>query len=315
MRLHEQLQAKRFPNCRSLAAELEVSTKTVQRDIDFMRDRMGLPIEYDQVNFGFFYSESVTSFPSVKVSVGEVMALFVAQKALAQYQGTSFEKPLKAAFQKLTEGLKEEFTFDLGDMEAAISFKGIGTSVADIELFEVVSKAVLSSCELHFEYKKLGSSRHQPRRVQPYHLGCIENQWYLFAFDVTRQQLRTFVLSRMRNARNTNLKFTRPSDFSIEAHLSGSFGVFNSGNKGRQTVRIQFDAFAAQIVGERQWHATQKLRVLKNGGLELSLELGNLEEIERWILSWGTHAKVIAPKSLAQRICRNAHAISKSYGD
>lgn len=313
MRLHERLQSNNFPNCRSLAEELEVSTKTVQRDIDFMRDRMGLPIEYDQVHFGFFYSEPVTSFPSIKVSVGEVMALFVAQKALAQYQGTSFEKPLKAAFQKLTDGIKQEFTFDLGDMEAAISFKGLGTSISDIELFEVVSKAVLQACELQFEYKKLGGSRHQPRRVQAYHLGCIENQWYLFAFDVSRHQLRTFVLSRMRNARLTDVKFVRPADFSIENHLSGSFGVFHTRDAKPRKVRIRFNAFAAQIIGERQWHRSQRIKFLETGDIELSLELDNLEEIERWVLSWGTHAKVIAPKELAARVRQSAEAISRSY--
>jgi proteasome accessory factor B len=86
MRLHEKLKAGAFPNCRKLADELEVSTKTIQRDIDFMRDRLGLPIEYDQLHFGFVYTEPVTSFPSIEVSEGEVVALFVAQKAL-QHRG------------------------------------------------------------------------------------------------------------------------------------------------------------------------------------------------------------------------------------
>src|SRR6185295_15524659 len=101
MRLHEKLRAGSFPNCRKLADELEVSTKTIQRDIDFMRDRLGLPIEYDQLHFGFVYTEPVTSFPSIEVSEGEVIALFVAEKALAQYRGTSYEKPLHSAFQKI----------------------------------------------------------------------------------------------------------------------------------------------------------------------------------------------------------------------
>jgi len=67
-----------------------------------------------------------------------------------------------------------------------------------LELFETVSRAVLDSQELDFEYKKLGSPRYEVRRVQPYHLGCIEDQWYLCGFDLTREQLRTFALPRMR---------------------------------------------------------------------------------------------------------------------
>ncbi len=68
MRLHQKLIAGDFPNCSKLSKELEVSAKTIQRDIDFMRDRLGLPIEYDQLHFGFVYTEPVTHFPSIEVS-------------------------------------------------------------------------------------------------------------------------------------------------------------------------------------------------------------------------------------------------------
>ena len=98
MRMHERLKAGRYPNCRKLADELEVSSKTVQRDIDFMRYRLGLPIEYDQLHFGFYYTEPVSHFPNIEISEGELVALYVGQKALAQYKGTSFETPLSTAF-------------------------------------------------------------------------------------------------------------------------------------------------------------------------------------------------------------------------
>ena len=306
-RLHEKLKAGTFPNCRKLAEELEVSPKTIQRDLDFMRDRFHLPIAYDQLHFGFVYTEPVTSFPSMEVSEGEIVALFVAEKALAQYRGTSFEQSLKNAFEKITQGLKDRIEFRWADVDSAISFHGLGATVADLELFETVSRAVLDSHELDFEYKKLGSARYEARRVQPYHLGCIENQWYLFAFDLARQQLRTFALPRMRTARNTRARFRRPADFSITRHLGDSFGVFTG--QGRHQVRIEFDEFAARLVGERQWHASQRLRALGAGRLELTLELGTLEEIERWVLSWGGHARVLAPPELQQRLRRAAQAI------
>ena len=309
MRLHLKLTAGDFPNCRKLADELEVSSKTIQRDIDFMRDQLGLPIEYDQLNFGFIYTEPVTHFPSIEVSEGEVVALFVAQKALEQYHGTSFEKPLQTAFEKIADGLKDRIKFKWGDVDSAVSFRGIGISVADLELFETVSRAVLDSHELVFEYKKLGSNRFEDRRVQSYHLGCVENQWYLFAFDLARQQLRTFALPRMRNARNTKMRFSRPADFSINDHLGGSFGVFKG--KAKHQVRICFDAFAARLVSERQWHTSQKMKRLSEGRLELTMKLDSLEEIERWVLSWGAHARVLEPLELKNRISAVANAILK----
>ncbi len=118
MRLHEKLKAGKFPNCRNLAEELEVSTKTIQRDIDFMRDRLNLPIEYDQLHFGFAYTEPVTNFPSIEVSEGEIVALFVAQKAMEQYKGTPFEKSLKTAFRKITDGLKDTVAFHWGEVDS-----------------------------------------------------------------------------------------------------------------------------------------------------------------------------------------------------
>ena len=247
LRIHERLKQEQFPNCTQLALDLEVATKTVMRDIDFMRDRMDLPIEFDFRRNGFHYTAPVENFPTVQVTEQELIALFVAEKAVAQYKGTPFEKPLHAAFQKLTEGLTGTVSFRWSELDAAISFRSIGTTVADLELFEAVSRAVLRSQELEFQYHKLAGRGHEPRRAQPYHLGCIENQWYLFAFDMDRQQMRTFALSRMKGGCVTGKKFVRPADFSVTKHLGDSFGVFNDGGKP-QEIRIRFDSFAARLV-------------------------------------------------------------------
>jgi proteasome accessory factor B len=311
MRLHAALKAKKFPNCQKIAAELEVSAKTIQRDIDFMRYRLGLPIDYHPQEFGFFYTEPVTAFPNIEVSEGEITALLVAQKALAQYKGTPFERPLHSAFRKLTDGLKDRVSFSWHDLEDAISFRSAGASAADLEMFETVSKGVLRCVELEFEYRKLRSSGYEARRVRPYHLGCLENQWYLFAEDLERRQLRTFALPRMRKVKLTTKGFRRPADFSITQILSGSFGVYSSGKK--QRIRIQFDPFAARLVAERKWHESQRVQQKADGSIVLELELGGLEEIERWILSWSKHALVLAPKELAARIRDEATAIANLY--
>ena len=311
MRLHAALKARHFPNCQKIAAEFEVSAKTIQRDIDFMRYRLNLPIEYHPQEFGFHYTEAVTGFPTIEVSEGEIAALLVAQKALAQYKGTPFERPLQSAFRKLTDGLKDRLSFSWHDLEDAISFRSAGASVADLELFETVSKGVLRCVEVEFEYRKLNSAGYELRRVRPYHLGCLENQWYLFAEDLERRQLRTFALPRMRKVRLTAKGFRRPADFSIAQVLSGSFGVHSAGKK--QRIRIQFDPFSGRLVAERKWHESQRVRQKADGSIILELELGGLEEIERWILSWGQHARVLAPKELATRVRAEASAILKLY--
>jgi predicted DNA-binding transcriptional regulator YafY len=313
MRMHARLQSGRYPNCRKLAQELEVSSKTVQRDIDFMRYRLGLPIEYDQLHFGFYYTEPVSSFPNIEISEGELIALYVGQKALAQYKGTSFEAPLSTAFRKITDGLRDTISVTWSDLDSAISFRSAGRSTADVYLFEQLSHAVFKQLEVRFDYKKPDAARYEQRYVQPYHLGCVENLWYLFAFDLDRQQLRTFALPRIRDVRVSKTKFRRPLDFSIGKFLGESFGVFAKPTKTKHAVRILFDAFAAPRVEERQWHPSQKIKQLRNGGVELSLTLSNLEEIERWILSWGNHAQVLASVELKDQITKTVSALAATY--
>jgi predicted DNA-binding transcriptional regulator YafY len=111
----------------------------------------------------------------------------------------------------------------------------------------------------------------------------------------------------MRKVRDTKLRFCRPADFSITDHLGESLSVFRG--EDRQKVRIRFDEFAARLVSERRWHDSQKLRPLAGGGLEITMELGSLEEIRRWVLSWGAHAEVVEPAALKKQIRAAAQAI------
>ena len=311
MQIHARLKDRHFPNCRKVAESLEVSPKTIQRDIDFMRYRLGLPIDYDPIQFGFYYSEPVTSFPNIEVSEGEITALFVAQKALAQYKGTPFEQPLRTAFRKITDGLTDRVSFSWSELDNVISFRSAGASAADLELFEEVSKAVLRSVEIDFKYRKLRGRDFESRLVQPYHLASIENQWYLFGHDLERGQLRTFALPRMRDVRLTSQRFHRPADFSIGKILRGSFGAHSGKKKYR--IKLQFDPFAARLVAERNWHESQRIQTRRDGSIVLELELAGLEEIERWILSWGDHVRVLAPTELIDLVRTSAAAVAAFY--
>jgi proteasome accessory factor B len=311
--LHERLQSGERPNCRQLASELEVSPKTVQRDLDFMRDRLGLPIEYDAGAHGFYYTRSVGQFPMMKISEGELVALSVARNALSLYQGTPFERPLRDAFAKLTAGLRDQIQFAWsGDLSESITFRAGGQSIGDLATFDTASQGVVHREELAFSYQKLGSENGEERRVEPVHLACIDNQWYLFGLDPARDGgLRTFALTRMTGLRRTGRRFERPRNFSLKEHLADSFGVFSA--PAAENVRLRFDAFGGQLIRERNWHASQEIQPIAGGGLELSMRIGLSPEVERWILGWGEHVEVIAPAALRAAIARTAEAIGRHY--
>jgi proteasome accessory factor B len=303
-RIFHAIKLSQFPNRIRLATDIEVTTKTIQRDLDFMRDRLNLPIAYNDKRQGYEFTQPIESFPMVELSEAELISVFVAQKALTQYKGTPFEHPLRSAFDKLVSGLDGKITLSWDDLDSFISFRSFEIVPTDLKTFQVVSEAVRKSNVLEFEYKKLNASSFEKRTVEPYHLACIQNQWYCFGHDINRREMRTFVLARMRNAVARGLTFIKSKKFTLQDHLKDSLGVFSA--KGKNNIRIRFDKFAAQLVRERVWHPSQQIQELTGGEIEFRLTLSSLHEIEPWVLSWGEHADVLEPKELIKSL-RDIH--------
>jgi predicted DNA-binding transcriptional regulator YafY len=305
------LQRGDYPSRKDLAKDLEVTTKTIQRDIDFMRDREGIPIEYDPYKYGYWLTEPVTNFPLLKLSEGEVVALLLAERALAQYHGTPLEQPLRLACQKLVESLKTEFSISWADLDAAISFRGIESNPVDPALFKELNFAVKACREVSFEYCKLESKRYESRCLRPFHLTCYEHQWYVIGYDKLRREERTFMLGRMRSLEVSTTSFTRPKSFNPERTLKGSFGIFSGGEPIE--ILVLFDAFAACLIRERLWHHSQRIRSLPAGEIEMKLTLTSTIEIIPWILRWGVHAKALAPKDLVETIAKTISGMADRY--
>jgi proteasome accessory factor B len=304
--IFQKIQTERRPNCSTLGKALEVSPKTVQRDIDFMRYQLELPIEYDRLRHGFYFDGVVGSFPSVKITEAELIALFIARKAVEQYAGTPYQKPLAAAFSKLSSQLENEIAFNWQELDHAVLFRPIGLSKYSLEVFEQAAAAVHQRKEFEFEYRKLNSrtAKSEVRRVQPFSLLCVEGQWYVRGHDLARRELRTFHLGRMRRPKILPHSFQRPAGFDVSESFIDSIGIYEGLQP--EAVGLRFRDWAAQVVSERQWHASQKLRQGADGTLELKIKVAITPEFERWVWSWGDAVEVLQPAGLRDQI-RNTH--------
>jgi len=300
LRIHRAIQSGSFPNASVLAAELEVSTKSIHRDLEFMRDRLQLPLEFNRARFGYYYTEEVNAFPTVQITEGELFALIVAEKALQQYRGTSFEKPLLSAIRKMEQSLPDTISLDLADVERSISFRTRAEPILDLKVFDRLAKATAARRQLELTYRKPGMQQTEQRVIDPYHLANINGEWFLFGFDHLRKDIRTFVPSRIKSIRETGKPFERQQQFSLEARLRDSFGVHSGA--GAFDVVLRFSKRVADYVREKKWHASQRLRVLEDGSLELRMRLSSLPEVERWVLGWGGDVEVIEPAPLVETV-------------
>jgi predicted DNA-binding transcriptional regulator YafY len=311
LRIHQAVSSGKLPNASTLARQIEVATKTIHRDIDFMRDRLGLPIEFDSRRNGYGYTEEVSAFPTLQITEGELFALVVAEKALQQYRGTSFERPLISAIRKMEQSLPDTISLNLADIEQTISFRTRAEPILDLKIFDVLAKAVSERQQLELTYRKPGQRKGESRMVDPYHLANINGEWFLFAYDHARKDIRTFVPARVLSAHPTGKEFERSQKFSLEERLRDSFGVHSG--EGEYEVVIRFKPRVADYIREKKWHESQRLRELKGGGVELRMKLSSLLEIERWILGWGGDAVVIKPRELAEAVRRSARAILRQW--
>ena len=307
LRIHQTLQSGAFPNASTLAREIEVATKTIHRDLEFMRDRLNLPLEFNPTRNGYHYTEEVSAFPTMQITEGELFALVVAEKALQQYRGTSFEKPLLSALRKMEQALPDTISINLADMGQTISFRTRAEPVLNLKIFDALARAVSQHEQLELAYRKPGQDRPEPRLVDPYHLANINGEWFLFAYDHARKDIRTFVPARIQSVKPTGKSFERPHKFSLEKRLRDSFGVHSG--EGEFAVVIRFNARAADYIREKKWHPSQTLRNLKGGGAELKMKLSSLSEVQRWVLSWGGDAKVVRPRELAEAVKQSARDI------
>jgi proteasome accessory factor B len=147
----------------------------------------------------------------------------------------------------------------------------------------------------------------------PSRVAYVNNQWTLFARDPKAGPIvREFILARLSKPELTAEKFTVPVKFNLDGELSGSLGVFKGNDD--HTVIVDFDAWGADDVRGRRWHSSQELTQLGVGRLQVKLRLNSLEEVERWVLSFGRHCAVIAPPELEDRVRGTAAAAVGKYG-
>jgi predicted DNA-binding transcriptional regulator YafY len=309
-----------FLNADELADELEVSRRTLMRDIEFMIDQLGYPIstERREGKHGYHYKEDERAkwaenpLASLGRTQTRVFSLLFARKAVSQFKGTPFEEPLLEAFNRFAEDLGEERADLISAMES-ISFRQFAWEQLEIDDFEILHHATRKNRILKFAYRGRGSEHATLREVQPHHLTYCWNRWYLVGFDLDRNDFRTFAVTRMAEIEVKKTTFKRKRDFDIDAYLAGSFGIV-TGDTAREVI-IDFGASKADMIRERMWHASQKLEELEGGGVRLKMRLSSLEEVADWILGWGAHVTVRKPHRLVAIIKETAAAISRLYAD
>ncbi len=157
----------------------------------------------------------------------------------------------------MEQSLPDTISLNLAEWEQTISFRTRAEPILNLEIFDALGKATAQRQQLELTYRKPGQQQPETRVVDPYHLANINGEWFLFAYDHLRKDIRTFVPARIKAAKPTGKIFARPQKFSLEKRLRDSFGVHSA--QGEFQVVIRFNAAVADYIREKKWHDSQEL--------------------------------------------------------
>lgn len=274
-----------------------------------MRDHCGAVIIWEPTTHTYFYEKPCDHLPLLHLGGEEALALVMAGRVFAAWRGSALGRALMSALDKISTTVGGAISLPADEIGSLIFQPEDGPEAAsELRWFAQVLTAIRLHRELEIEYRKPAAVRCERRTVHPLHLAFLDHRWVLVAHDPGSREPRKFLLGRIESARDTGTRFVPPVQFDIREYLGGSIGLFTGEDVHEVTIR--FDAFAAPYIRERRWHPSQVLTELGSGaGVEITLQLNNLIDVRRWILSWGSHAKVVAPIELATAIRDEARAM------
>ena len=197
LRLLSLLQAHREWSGADLADRLGVTPRTVRRDVDRLRE-LGYPVNASPGTGGGYQLGAGAELPPLLLDDDEAVAVAVGLRTAAGQGIEGIGESSVRALAKLEQVLPNRLRRRVGALNAFTvpMLRGRQLSAVDPAVLTELANACRDSERLRFEYRDHAGSSTR-RTVEPYRLVCTERRWYLVAWDVDREDWRTFRADRI----------------------------------------------------------------------------------------------------------------------
>lgn len=309
---HGQIKECRYPNARKLAESFEVSEKQAQRDIEFIRDRLGAPLVYNSPEKGYIYEDPHFELPPVWLKEEELFALCLALRFTAVMPDRRLKDSLDKAFEKFLAFRFINPPPGLDEVRKKVSVKNVVYSKVDENIFHPVLYALFQEETLKINYYSPHKNESTERVIRPLHLFCYLGNWHLIAFCGLKKELRDFALSRVRTIEKVVPELPLPENLPpIKEYLDRNFGVMS----GKESIEVclRFSPKVANWVSEQVWHNDQKVYYTSDGSLCLQFPVANFKEVRREILKYGAGVEILAPLELREEVKKEIGKMKKIY--
>jgi predicted DNA-binding transcriptional regulator YafY len=306
----------------ALMDELEISRATLKRDLEYLRSRLGAPIEYDATVNGYRLidegRDARHELPGLWFDERELYSLLMAHQLLA---GLDTDGALARHLQPLLERIRQLLGGGSGalgeelDTEALMKrVKIIGAARRPVpsRWFEIVAEAVLRRRRLHLRYLSRGRGEVGEREVSPQRLVHYRNTWYLDGWCHRVSGLRRFALDAIEQAQALEGRAKDVAQKQVQDEMDAGYGIYAGGT--RRWATLVFAVRAAPWCSREEWHAEQKGRWLDDGRYELVVPYVDDTELVMDVLRQGDEVEVLAPPELRDKVHARLRAAAAAYG-
>ena len=301
-----------YPNTKTLAENFEITRKTAQRDIAFMRDRMDAPIVYVPEQRGYVYEDNTYELPGFWLGEEALTSLLLAYRLASTVPDVAIKTSLRSFLEQLLAKLSHSTAISIKDLSNKVSVRNIEYSKTSEKIYHAMLEALLSSKPVQIEYHSPHNSETTTRDILPLHLLYYMGTWHIIGHCALKNELRDFVLSRIKTITPCTNKITaRFTSEQVREYIRKTFGIFHG--KETKEVCLCFSQDVSNWILEQMWHPAQKTHIKKDGRLCLTIPVADFREIKREILKYGSQVEVLLPKTLRMEIKNEIEKMRKVY--
>ena len=306
-----EIKQNKHPNAQTLAAQFEITGKTAQRNIEFMRDRLKAPLRYIPRLRGYDYEDNTWELPGLWLHEDELISLVLSYRLAATVPDSGVKTALRTFLNQIIAS-HASVSFSIDELSNKISVKNIAYARTSENIFHRLLEALLWSRPVQIEYYSPHNDQNTTRDILPLHLLNYMGTWHIIAHCNVKEELRDFVLSRIKaiSACENPVAAHVPA-FRVKEYIRQTFGIF----QGKETTEVclRFAKDIAPWIAEQSWHPRQKVTIERDGRLCLSIPVADFREIKREILRYGAQVEVILPIALKNEMRKEIEKMRKVY--
>jgi predicted DNA-binding transcriptional regulator YafY len=311
LRLITILQSGQAPSVNDLAQELDISRRTLFRDLKIL-EAAGIPY-YHKQGTGYHIARHFF-LPPVNLTIPEILSLMVMGKEAQARRNRPLKKPALDAIAKLSATVPEPIRTVCQELTASVTIDpGPMASDEGESLYYSTCMRCIDECRVcQMQYKSPVESAPLECEIEPYALHFSTRAWYLLGKAEEHQQVRVFKLARMLELEPTEKRFQRPRDFSVESKLGQAWQLIPEGKV--YDIELEFTAKVGTNVAEVRWHSSQKTRMLSDGRCCMSFRVDGLSEIAWWLCGYADQVTILKPAKLRQRVMGMLQSAVERHG-